>query len=160
MYTYRCHNKTHVHLPTSVTIQNVYTYRCHNTKHVHPTLSQYKTCTPTAVTIKNMYTYRCHNTNMYTCHSNAKHVETANIIVYFRDTFLQTCQTAKQQRCGNLKFRSCYISNLTRLVDRSLYSYSNNETVSRYALYKSFSLHFNTFKTILEVKSMFMNFNS
>ena len=47
--------------PTAVTIQNMYTYRCHNTKHVHLPLSQYKTCTPTAVTIQHMYTYSCHN---------------------------------------------------------------------------------------------------
>ena len=71
MYTYRCHNTKHVHVPLSqhktftrtvVTIQNMYTYRCHNTKHVHIPLSQYKTCTRTAVTVQNMYTYRCHST--------------------------------------------------------------------------------------------------
>jgi hypothetical protein len=31
---------------------------------------------------------------------------------------LQICQPAKHQRCGNLKFRSCYFSNLTLLDDR------------------------------------------
>jgi len=35
----------------------MYTYRCNNTNHVHVPLSQYETCTRTAVTIKNMYTY-------------------------------------------------------------------------------------------------------
>ena len=67
MYTYRCHNKKHVHVPlsqyktctaTAFTTQNMYTYRCHNTKHVQLQLSQHKTCTRIAVTIQNMYS--CH----------------------------------------------------------------------------------------------------
>jgi len=44
------------------------------------------------------------------------------------------------------------------MTEKSLYSYSNNETVSCYAIYKCLSLRFNTFKTILVMKLMFMNF--
>ena len=54
----------------------------------------------------------------------------ANINAYFQDTglpgcsagwqvwSLQTCQPEKQQQCGNLKFCSCYFSNLMQLDDR------------------------------------------
>jgi hypothetical protein len=54
-------------------------------------------------------------------------------------------------RCGNLKFRCRYFSNLTRLDQRRESIYSNNEVVhlSLYTPYKSFSLPFNTLKTIL-----------
>ena len=71
-------------------------------------------------------TYHCHNT---------KHVRVplgiANINHYLQDTglpgcfargpvsSLQTYQQAKQQSCGNLKFRSCPFSNLTPLDDRA-----------------------------------------
>jgi hypothetical protein len=122
MYTYQYHSTKHVHVPLSqykaftriiVTIQNMYTYHYHNTKHVHVPVSQYKTCTRTTVTIQNMYAYHCHNT---------KHVRmplsTANINAYFQDTgglpgcfagwqvwSLQTCQPAKHQVCGDIKFR-------------------------------------------------------
>jgi len=44
------------------------------------------------------------------------------------------------------------------MTEKSLYSNSNNETVSWYVSYKWFPLHFNTFKTILVVKLTFMNF--
>jgi hypothetical protein len=133
IYTYHCHN---IHLPLSQytrTTVIIYTYHYHN---IHVPLSQY---TRTTVTI---YTYHCHNIHvplsqyMYHCHNI--HVPlsqykicslriplgTANFNAYLQNTGLpgcfaglqvsglQTCQLAKQQRCENLKFRTCYFSNL------------------------------------------------
>jgi hypothetical protein len=45
------------------------------------------------------------------------------------------------------------------MTEESLYLYSNNEMVSWYTLYKYFSLHFNTFKTILIPQLTFLNFS-
>jgi hypothetical protein len=116
MYTYHCHGSKHVHVSlsqfktytrTTVTVQNMYTYHCHSSKHVHVPLSQFKTYTRTNVTVQNMYTYLCHS---------SKHVHvrlgTANIDAYF-----QSCGLLGQ-RCGNLQFRSCCLSNLARLDHR------------------------------------------
>jgi hypothetical protein len=107
MYIYHYHNTKHVHLPLS------------QYKRLQVPLSQYKTytlttvtiqkITSTTVTIQNMYTYHCHNTKHV-------HLPLSQYKAYTPTTI--TCQPAEQQRCGNLKFRSCYFSNLARLEDR------------------------------------------
>ena len=81
---------------------------------------------PSLVLLKLFFlAYHCHNTIRV-------HVTlgTANINEYFQDTGLPGCftgwqvwnlrtwQSAKQQRCGILRFRSCYFSNLKRFDDR------------------------------------------
>ena len=107
-----------------------------------------------------MYTYHCHNKKTCTRTTrNAKHVETANNKAYFQDTCLQTCQPAKQQRCGNLKFRSCYVVSLRRLDDRedSVFIFEQWNSILVGDL--CFSLHFNTFQTILVVKMMNFGYN-
>jgi hypothetical protein len=122
---------------------------------------------------------KCFQTFFLTYHyQNTKHVRvplgTANTNAYFQDTStglsgcftgwqvwsLKTCQPVKKQRCGNLKFLSFYSSNLARLDDKGKSVFmAKNETVSWYRLHKCFSLHFNTFKTILVVQLTFINFN-
>jgi hypothetical protein len=113
MYTYRCHNTKHVHLPlsqyktctpTAVTIQNLYTC-CHNTKLVHLLLSQYKTCTPTAVTIQKLYTYCCHNIKLVhlllsqyeTCTPTAVTIQ--NLYTYCCHNYVQCNYVALKNKC-------------------------------------------------------------
>ena len=125
MYMYRCHN-TNVHIPlsqykctyTAVTTQ-MYMYRCHNTN-VHVPLSQYKT-TYTTVTIQ-IYIYHCHNTNVHiplsqykcTCTTVNTFTHTTRYCIYERPNS-GYCFSG-MLRCGKLKFRSCYFSNLTRFI--------------------------------------------
>jgi hypothetical protein len=84
---------------------------------------------------------------MYHCH-NTKHVHVELGNACFQDTGVLECfigcQPGKQQDCGNLKF--C--------------SYLNYEilNLSWCTYFKYFSLHLNTFKTILIVHLMFLNF--
>ena len=65
----------------------------------------------TTVTIQNMNTYR----------SVLQILTPTFRILVFWDVSLagrlesSTLPTTKQQRCGNLKFRSCYIPNVTRI---------------------------------------------
>jgi hypothetical protein len=73
-------------------------------------LLQYKTCRPAHTTVtmqKNMYPY-------HWILQIRVLMPTFRILV-FRDVSMSP---ATQQRCGNLKYRSCYFSNLTRLDDR------------------------------------------
>jgi hypothetical protein len=176
MYTYHCHTTKHVHVPqshyktcvrTTVTLQNMYTHHCHTTKHVHiphshttkhvhVPLSQYKTCRHTTVTLQNMYTYTSHNIKRVPLGS-------ANINAYFQDAFLLgyfDVWEVWQQRCGNLKFHSCYFSDLMQWGDRGecvcAFEQWNSILVS---LYKYFSVYFNTFRTILKVHLVCLNFN-
>jgi len=61
-------------------------YHSHNTKHVHVPLGT-----------ANIYA-QLQDTGLQGCHAG------------WQVLSLQTCQPAKRERCGNLKFRSCYFS--------------------------------------------------
>jgi hypothetical protein len=86
--------------------------------------------TPTTITIKNMYTYP---------------LSTANIISHLPDTGLPRCFVVETSNFAVAAF----LIERDRTTEKTLNVYSNNEIVSRYILYKYFSLNFNKLKTIL-----------
>jgi hypothetical protein len=72
---------------------------------------------------------------------------------------LQRCQPAKQQRCGNFKFFSCYYPVLTRSDHRGQSVFivkSDQQYVSLHFLF--FSQILNTFKTMLILQLMNLSF--
>ena len=78
---------------------------------------------------------------------------TANINTYSQDTCLPGCFAVET---SDFVFATFPIWRYYRTED-SPYLYSNNDTVSWYALYKWCSWHFHTFKTILILKLAFWN---
>jgi hypothetical protein len=155
-------------------------YHCHNTKQKRVLLSQYKTCTRTTATIKTCTCTTITIQNKYACYyRNTKHVHvppytTQNMYAcYYRHK--KTCTSTRNCkyycllsrywssgvfRCGNLRFRTCYSSNSTRIEDKwVLHLYWNIEILdlSWCTLYKCFSIHFNTLNRILIVKLTFLN---
>ena len=97
---------------------------------------------------------------------------TANINAYFQDIGLpgwftgwqvsgiQTCQPGKKTTLWVSHISQCCLSNSVRnMTEMCLWLHMKNETVFWYTIYKCFSLHFNTFKTMLIVQLTFMHFN-
>ena len=80
---------------------------------------------------KLFFRYHCHSTQYARVP-----LGTANKNAYFQDTGLLGCFTGWHvgspqtcQRCVNLRFRSCWFSNLTPIYDRGESVYTNNEIV-------------------------------